>query len=105
MRCLLALLFFAATVFADQSVRLTTLSPEILGPVPCRIHLKDSYAKPIRAPGLPFWNDHFVCMGEVSLKLPLGSYTCEIERGPEYSSISNTFKLEQNEPLAITNYI
>ena len=105
MKRVLALLLFAATIFADQSVRLITLSPEIYGPIPCRIHLKDSNGKPIRAPGLPFWNDHFVCTGEVSLKIPLGSYTCEVERGPEYSSISNRFTVVNGQPLSITNYI
>src|ERR1051325_4152338 len=105
MKRALALLFFVATVFADQSVRLTTLSTDASGPIPCRIHLKDSSGKPIRAPGLPFWNDHFVCTGEVSLKIPVGSYTYEIERGPEYSSISNRFTLEQSQSLVVTNYI
>ena len=54
-------------------------------PVPCRVHLKDANGKAQKADKLPFWNDHFVCPGEVALDLPPGKYTVEIERGPEYS--------------------
>src|SRR5437773_9638840 len=32
-------------------------------PIPCRVHLKDSRGKPVRAEPLPFWHDHFVCPG------------------------------------------
>lgn len=53
--------------------------------IPCRIHLKDSAGKPVQAAGLPFFKDHFVCNGSVSLPLPPGEYTYEIERGPEWS--------------------
>lgn len=55
-------------------------------PLPCRVHLADSEGKSIRAPGLPFWRDHFVCAGRVSLTLPAGHYTYAIERGPEYGT-------------------
>lgn len=33
---------------------------------------------------LPNWEDHFVCPGNVTLKLPKGTYQFTIERGPEY---------------------
>lgn len=62
-------------------------------PVPCRIHLKDAAGKPQRVPDLPFWNDHFVCPGKVSLELPAGNYTYEIERGPEHATSSGAFDL------------
>ncbi|MBI3468146.1 MAG: CehA/McbA family metallohydrolase [Planctomycetes bacterium] len=52
--------------------------------VPSRIHLTDEAGKPQRAAGLPFWHDHFVCPGSVTLELPPGKYTYEVERGPEY---------------------
>lgn len=64
-------------------------------PVPCRIHVKDAAGKPQRAGKLPFWHDHFVCPGTVSLALPPGKYTFEIERGPEYKMQSGTFTLEE----------
>ena len=38
-------------------------------PVPCRLHVKDAAGKPQRAAKLPFWHDHFVCPGAVSLEL------------------------------------
>src|ERR1041385_6671279 len=74
MKRALLLLFFAGSVFADESIRLTVLSPELSGPIPCRIHLKDAAGKAVQAPGLPFWRDHFVCTGEVNLKLAAGAY-------------------------------
>ncbi|MEW6304834.1 MAG: CehA/McbA family metallohydrolase [Verrucomicrobiota bacterium] len=52
--------------------------------IPCRIHFKDASGQPVRAPGLPFWRDHFVCPGEAAIILSPGDYTYEIERGPEY---------------------
>src|SRR5262249_15983049 len=56
--------------------------------VPCRIHLKDAAGKPQRPPDLPFWFDHFVCPGRVSLERNAGKYRIEIERGPEYSRVA-----------------
>jgi len=53
-------------------------------PLPCRIHLADAAGKPVRAEGLPFWRDHFVCPGSVELPLPAGAYRAEVERGPEH---------------------
>jgi len=52
--------------------------------LPCRVHLLDGAGKSHQPPGLPFWRDHFVCTGRVALKLPPGTYTYEIERGPEH---------------------
>jgi hypothetical protein len=53
--------------------------------VPSRIHLRDENGAPQKAKALPFWHDHFVCPGRVTLDLPAGDYGFEIERGPEYS--------------------
>jgi hypothetical protein len=60
-------------------------------PLPCRIHLTDPAGKPVRAPGLPFWRDHFVCPGTVALDLPPGRYDYEVERGPEWSRARGSF--------------
>lgn len=62
-------------------------------PIPCRVHMKDAAGKPQRADKLPFWNDHFVCPGKVSIDLPPGKYTVEIERGPEFESYADSFTL------------
>src|SRR5205085_11783399 len=59
--------------------------------VPCRIHLYDQENKPQRAPGLPFWFDHFVCNGTVKLKLAAGKYHYVIERGPEWNAAKGEF--------------
>ena len=78
----------AACRVSAADVRRSTLELSVVGEdgkaLPCRIHLADKDGKPQRAPGLPFWRDHFVCDGPVRLQLPPGSYTYAIERGPEY---------------------
>ena len=63
-------------------------------PIPCRVHLKDTAGKPVKAPGLPFWFDHFVCRGSVQLLLEPGKYTIEVERGPEYRRITDAIELK-----------
>ena len=57
-------------------------------PLPCRIHLYDASGEPQKAYGQPFWNDHFVCSGRVSVEVAPGAYSWEVERGPEYSRAS-----------------
>jgi hypothetical protein len=54
--------------------------------LPCRVHLYDQAGKPVRVTAFPYWHDHFVCPGSARLELAPGSYTYEVERGPEYSS-------------------
>jgi len=72
-------------------------------PVPCRIHLAGAAGKPFKPPGLPFWKDHFVCPGTARIDLPVGSYTYEVERGPEYGSESGRFEVVagRNRPVAV----
>src|SRR5262249_28634882 len=53
-----------------------------------RIHLRDAAGRPQRAPGLPFWRDHFVAGGTVRFDVPAGTYSYEIERGPEFHRAS-----------------
>jgi hypothetical protein len=52
--------------------------------IPARIHLWNSKGVAVRAVGMPFFHDHFVCAGKVRLRLNAGQYRFEIERGPEY---------------------
>ncbi|MBI4584875.1 MAG: CehA/McbA family metallohydrolase [Planctomycetes bacterium] len=63
-------------------------------PLPCRVHLAGTDGKPVRAPDLPFWHDHFVCGGKISLPLPDGKYSMAIERGLEYRRIRETFEIK-----------
>jgi hypothetical protein len=53
-------------------------------PLACRMHLTNAAKRAMKAPKVPFWHDHFVFSGEITLKLPKGEYAFVIERGPEY---------------------
>jgi hypothetical protein len=74
-------------------------------PVACRVHLKDAAGKAIRAPDLPFWKDHFVCAGEVTLPLVPGSYSYEVERGPEYRVTAGTLIVKTGPAQTVTNHL
>src|ERR1043166_7863213 len=64
--------------------------------IAARMHLKDARGKIIKPPKVPFWKDHFVFDGSIMLDLPLGTYTSEIESGPEYKFQTGYFTLERN---------
>ncbi|NUQ61851.1 MAG: hypothetical protein HUU20_05150 [Pirellulales bacterium] len=64
--------------------QITVVDRESGKTLPCRMHLKTANGKPRKPEKLPFWHDHFVLPGNVMLSLPLGNYTFDIERGPEY---------------------
>jgi hypothetical protein len=57
--------------------------------------LKDAKGKPVKVPKVPYWNDHFIFQDKIRLELPLGTYTFEMERGPEYRTMSGQFTLEK----------
>jgi|GEM_PF-287829 len=86
--------------YAVQTARgvleLTVLDPETGQPVPCRVHLRKSKGRPVKPEGVPSGPDHFVCPGQVTLKLPLGTYEFEMERGPEYAVRSGYFTLQRD---------
>src|SRR5438046_2806830 len=91
------LLLSGAEVFgAEQKVELTIQVDDPRGStLPCRIHLRNAEGKPQQAAGLPFWKDHFVCNGRVTLPLPTGKYRYEIERGPEHQRCNGTVELKE----------
>ena len=64
-------------------------------PVPCRMHLKTAAGRPKIPKKVAAWDDHFVVPGKISLKLPLGSYIFEIERGPEYPLRTGHFTINR----------
>ncbi len=61
--------------------------------MPCRIHLANDAGEPLLAAGLPSWRDHFCCPGEARLNPEPGSYSFLVERGPEYSRESGSFRV------------
>jgi hypothetical protein len=62
--------------------------------LPVRMHLLDKAGKPVLPPGLSSWKDHFVFDGTTTLELRPGSYTFEIERGPEYKIRRGNFEIK-----------
>ncbi len=64
-------------------------------PIAVRMHLKDERGRPVEAGKAPFWKDHFVFDGEMTLKLRPGRYTFEMERGPEYRVRSGYFTIDR----------
>ncbi len=86
---------FSANVRAETLV-ITVVDKDTGQPIACRMHLKNAAKRPRRVRGLPFWKDHFVLPGKVTLKLPRGNYTFEIERGPEYLNMKGHFTINRN---------
>src|SRR5687767_15944382 len=70
--------------------------------MPARIHLKDAGGKTQLAPPLPAWRDHFVCTGRVDIELSAGKYTYEVERGPEFTSVSSSFSAADATNIKVT---
>jgi hypothetical protein len=66
-------------------------------PLVVRMHLRNHLNRPQRGPRVPFWHDHFVFAGRIILALPPGHYAFEVERGPEYRSVSGHFELESGD--------
>ena len=64
-------------------------------PLAARMHLKDVKGKPVKPPKVPYWKDHFVFDGSITLELPPGTYTFEMETGPEYRTQTGYFQLER----------
>ena len=72
---------------------ITVIDRETKQPIACRMHLKNAAGKPRRVRGVPFWADHFALPGKVTLDLPVGNYTFELERGPEYLTHQGHFTI------------
>jgi hypothetical protein len=77
----------------DGQLVLTAIDRATGKPVPCRMHLKSAVGKARLPKKVPTWDDHFVVPGQISLKLPTGNYTFELERGPEYKAVSGHFTI------------
>jgi hypothetical protein len=65
-------------------------------PLAVRMHLKNAQGKAIRPAKSVYWHDHFVFDGSITLELPPGVYTFEMEHGPEYKVRYGNFELERD---------
>jgi hypothetical protein len=65
-------------------------------PLAARMHLKDSRGKPVKPPKTIYWHDHFIIPGTVGLSLRPGTYTFELECGPEYKLRTGHFAIERS---------
>jgi hypothetical protein len=83
---------------ADGQLALSVVDEKSGGPIACRMHLFGPNGKRPRRPDpkAPFWADHFVFQGNIDLKLPVGQYTFEMERGPEYLNREGNFTIERS---------
>jgi hypothetical protein len=63
---------------------------------PARVHLKDSAGNELHPPNVPVWRKHFVCAGQFEIELAPGEYNYEIERGPEFSAMSDSFAIRDS---------
>ena len=89
-------LFTMAGAGAAESSRAAfEVSGDDGAPLPCRIHVSDGSDLLLAPPGLPAFKNHFSCPGAAELVLPPGEYTYAIERGPEFTRASGTFRLDE----------
>jgi hypothetical protein len=103
MRALLPLLICLPALFlqppacraADGKLLLTVVDAKTHKPIACRMHLVGPGKQPKKIEGVPFWSDHFVFPGKITLNLPTGFYTFELERGPEYYNMTGNFTIER----------
>lgn len=99
-----ALLFLAVRPLSLQGAQaeLRVQETNTTNVLPCRVHLTGPDGKAVRPPGLPFWHDHFVCEGRVTLDLAPGRYRFEIERGPEWSQAQGEIVVREGGEETIT---
>jgi hypothetical protein len=77
----------------DGQLALTVVEQATGKPTACRMHLKSAAGRPKLPKKVPAWDDHFVVPGQIVLKLPVGAYTFEIDRGPEYKIVTGHFTI------------
>lgn len=99
---LVAFVAVAAFVFPETpafaastgQLELTVVDKETGLPVACRMHLVGPKKRPFKPDKTPYWYDHFVVPGKITLKLPVGNYSFTIERGLEYLNQDGHFSIE-----------
>jgi len=81
---MLALSAHTALAARGGQLRLEVVDRDSGQPLACRMHLRNAAGKVPKLPGVAAWQDHLLIDGEITLRLPVGGYTFDIERGPEY---------------------
>lgn len=71
-------------VAGNGQLRITVVDKDTRKPIACRMHLKNPAGRPKLPKKVPCWDDHFVVPGSITLDLPSGNYSFEVERGLEY---------------------
>ncbi len=89
----LVVLCAAPCVTRAVTVQLVVAEAGSTAPLPCRVHVMDAAGKPVLPTEYPAFRTHFVCDGRARLSLAPGDYTVEIERGPEYTAASVTWRI------------
>ena len=82
---LVAIVLYATSVCAGADEgRLTVNAVDKASgqPVAARMHLRNARGRPIKPRKVPYWKDHFVFDGTITLDLPLGTYLFEMEARP-----------------------
>jgi len=94
----LLLSLFAATALAAKKgeVEFRVIDSKTSEPIAVRMHLKDQKGKVVKPPKSVFWHDHFVFEGSIKLELSPGTYSFEMERGPEYKIRTGYFTIEDD---------
>jgi hypothetical protein len=65
--------------------------------------MKTQDGKAVRPPAFPFWHDHFVSPGVADLDLSPGTYSYELDRGPEYLVTTGKVVMAESAAQTITN--
>ncbi len=86
-----------SAAFAQKGqLEINVVDRDTMAPVAVRMKLMNEKLKPVKVPKVPYLGDHFVFESKLVLELPLGNYTFEMERGPEYKVRYGSFQLERD---------
>ncbi len=91
----IAVAMAAAGWAAGGEIEIRAVDQEDGKPVAVRMHLTNQQGRSILPKGSVQWKDHFVFAGKTVLELPPGTYTFEMERGPEYHMRSGYFVMSR----------
>jgi hypothetical protein len=96
------LLFCIVSIGIAGEARITVIDDSTGQATPARIHLLNGEGKTQRPPGFPAWHDHFVGNGKAVMDLADGTYSCTVERGPEFTAATNLFEIRDGQSRDVT---